>query len=210
MKTMISRLMAARAWREKARNKTFTNAEFARGLGVQQASVNYWQEKQEGDLKVETVFKASDFLGVDARWLATGHGRMSDVEEPDANLDAIVTTGEKTMLLQLKNPGSSPGGPPRQVVEAVKAVADAYARGAPVQLFEAVYTILALLPGAASATIDSSKESEVVRTAARGAPRLKAGDAFDEEQRAAESHLASRSEGSGAARRTIGRKRKSA
>ena len=158
MNSMISRLLAARAWREEKRGHAFTNAEFARGLKVQQASVNYWLDKGEGDLKTETVFQASDFLHVDARWLATGEGRMSSNEEsPEPQADVIARLADgTTIIMEAKK---SHAAPPDDVKAAVQSLMEAYTAGAPRELFDAVRVIFSLLPRQSGANIKPSHKA---------------------------------------------------
>jgi hypothetical protein len=194
MNTMISRLMAARAWREDKLGRPFTNAEFARGLHVKQAAVNYWQEKQEGDLKTETVFQAADFLGVDARWLATGAGRMADdsgVADLQADVIARLEDGS-TIIAEFKTPKSalSPW-----VRNAMRTMLEASAANAPRELFDAVSTIFTLLPHHAGASI----QAPLTQGMEAHPPLQTASQSIREraawEEREAESHLQSRAGG---------------
>lgn len=143
MSTMISRLRAARAWAEERRGTPYTNAEFARGLAVEQASVNYWNDRQEGDLKAVTVFKAADFLGIDARWLAMGEGSMlgpkkSENKKPDV---IVYSNGIPVALVEFK---SHMPGPNAKQLAAWESMFRAAAIGVPDKLFEIVSDIAAV------------------------------------------------------------------
>ncbi|MEX3967301.1 hypothetical protein AB4Y42_34590 [Paraburkholderia sp. EG286B] len=204
MKTMISRLMAARDWREKLRKQPFTNAEFARGLHVKQASVNYWKERGEGDLKTETVFHAANFLGINERWLATGEGVMSS-EGWHPNVQYPYPPSR--LVLQLEN---SEERMPPALVKVLRTIVDAHEKGVPPEFFEALTSIVTLLATKFDASIVSSQETEMGQSATQLTASRTAEAKFAEEERETEAHLASRGEGSGAARRTRGRKSKSA
>jgi transcriptional regulator with XRE-family HTH domain len=49
-------------------------AELARRVGVSRQAVNDWLKGRSVNIRPETLVRLADVLGVEIRWLATGHG----------------------------------------------------------------------------------------------------------------------------------------
>lgn len=62
-------------------------ADLARAAGCTISAVLQWEQNKTKNLKLDNLFKISDVLGVEARWLATGEGaklRKLEIEEGEA------------------------------------------------------------------------------------------------------------------------------
>lgn len=57
-------------------------AKIAERVGVSTQAVWNYENRPDGSVSTELLFPVADALGVDARWLATGHGLMIDGDAP--------------------------------------------------------------------------------------------------------------------------------
>ena len=56
------------------RERGITAAALATAIGVSPAAISLLLSRDSKSMKPENLFAAADFLGVEARWLATGQG----------------------------------------------------------------------------------------------------------------------------------------
>lgn len=66
--TIGERLMA------RLRELGLRKADLARAVKISDTAVGLWIKGETKDLRLDNLFLAADFLGVEARWLATGQG----------------------------------------------------------------------------------------------------------------------------------------
>ena len=64
-----------------------SQAKVAERIGVSTQPVWNYENRPDGNVSVDILFPLADVLGVEARWLATGDGVMSDIEAP--SLEAL-------------------------------------------------------------------------------------------------------------------------
>lgn len=107
MSTLAERLQRALAAKPGA-----TQAELARYCKAAGPSVSDWFRGETRSLRAQTLVLAAEYLGVRARWLLDGSGRMDDAAAPSPRavplaealpvvLEAIATCPEREELRQL-------------------------------------------------------------------------------------------------------------
>ena len=62
--------------RQDAGRDEVKKAHLAKACGVAPAAVSQWVSGETKNMKLENLFAAADFLGIEPRWLATGEGPM--------------------------------------------------------------------------------------------------------------------------------------
>jgi transcriptional regulator with XRE-family HTH domain len=93
MKTVAERLSAALSERRE-----LTQSGLAKSCHVTPAAVSQWVSGQTKDLRLENLFSAADYLGVEPRWLATGEGPMR--RNPHDTLDLSALSPAQRVTLQ--------------------------------------------------------------------------------------------------------------
>lgn len=82
----------------RLREKKLRKSDLARALSLSDTAVGLWIKGDTKNLKLENLFAAADFLGVEARWLALGEGPKLKLPADAFQLEI----GEAEMITRLR------------------------------------------------------------------------------------------------------------
>ena len=100
MNTVAQRLAEALASSDR-----FTQEGLARSCQVTPAAVSQWVSGQTKNLRLENLFSAADYLGVEPRWLATGEGPMRRRMQDLLDLTGLSDTQKVTLQTLVREIG---------------------------------------------------------------------------------------------------------
>lgn len=100
MNTVAQRLTEALASSDR-----FTQEGLAKSCAVTPAAVSQWVSGQTKNLRLENLFSAADYLGVEPRWLATGEGPMRRRMQDLLDLTGLSDTQKVTLQTLVREIG---------------------------------------------------------------------------------------------------------
>ena len=73
--------------------------ELARHIGISESAISQWVNGPTKTINSVHILKVSDFLGVNAQWLASGEGSPTDIKADNIDDDSITNDEQKWLKL---------------------------------------------------------------------------------------------------------------